>query len=342
MTKKSGKKRLIGLEVDEFSLVDKPAIGETFYVTKSVEGKGDDTVKTKTKSEDTTSLVTDGTETQTAVEPAEATPAAEETTAPATEGEAATVVTPEQLQAVVDSVKSIEGRVVKAEASMKAVEKMLTDSLALHEAAAMALGEIVNLNLSALDAVMVLMQDDEDMMAGEGEGDQAKGLVQEIRDSVKAVSSEVSKAGAKISRTRMTALKEIADKLVALIASVDTTAAEKGVKQKKSIEVAKALQATLATLNSDVSKRFEDLTASCQQLEKNIEGKLEGVAKRLEEMENTAGASDAIADEDDSEQEDSSTSGTSKSVFSGLIPISDIKTRVQKREAYLKGDKNGK
>lgn len=346
--KNSGKKRLIGLDVDEFSLVDKPAIGETFYVTKSVNGKGEDKLKTKGKKEDKkksseteTEVKASSTEnTETENEETEETET-EETETETTETTAS--VSSEDIAKIAETVKGLEARIQKQETSLQAVEKVLTDSLALHETAANALNEIVNLNLIALDAVMVLAADEEDSNAETTDGSvsQSMKLVQEIRDSIKAVRSEVSKAGAKISRGRMVALKEIAEKLAALIASVDSEDAEKGSKRKKSVEAAKALQTSFETLSGSVSKQFESLTESVKTLETGLGGKLESFAKRLEEVENTAGASDAIADEEETE-DDSSSSGTSKSVFAGLIPVKEIQARVSKRQAFLKGDKEGK
>lgn len=301
----SKKKRLIDLDVDEVSLVDKPAIGEPVYLTKRVED-GKVTTKKKGKEEPT---VVDS--------PAKVDPLKEGET--------------EASKALLDSVNS---RFTKLEKSIADVEAMLSQSLQLHETVSVHLNELLSLNLGALDAVMMMMEEqtDETVVAEPAAADSQtmSQKITEIRESVKAVREQVLKAGAKMSRTRLQALRDIAAKLTELITSVDPLEgddAEKktgGKKKAALLAVTKQVQATLETATAEIGE--------CMNKQSELQATVAKLDERLKGVEGTAGASDAIDDEDsDTESGQKKPSSHEKSVFHGLIPVDQIKESIRKR-----------
>lgn len=305
------KKRLIDLEVDEVSLVDKPAIGETVYLTKRVE---DDAVTTKKKG----------------VKAGDANPPAN---------------VPNETDPAALLADKMEKRFDKIEKSISEVEAMLSQSLELHEMVSVHLNEMLALNLGALDAVMMMMQEaEEEDMPMEAAGEDAEAeveqsktskLITEIRDSVKAVRESVQKAGAKMSRTRLQALRDIAAKLTELITSVEPVEGEAekktgGKKKAALVEVTKQFKDSLDSVATEVKGLVDSVD--------DTKKALASMDERLKGVEATAGASDAI-DDDDTEggsNADNSDS-TSKSVFAGLIPVDQIQKSIRERKALNKG-----
>lgn len=220
--------------------------------------------------------------------------------------------------------EQLKKRMEKVEKNLGEVETMLAQSLDLHEVVAANLNEILALQMNALDVVMMMIQEDQtseqpasDQPPSEGEAPTTMAsITEQIRGSIKAVKVEISKAGAKISRGRLQLLRDIASKLGELIQSVDVAdeaASKVGKKGTKKAEVLKTVQ-----------KSFESLTGEIgglKDVSDELREKLTGIEERLKGVESTAGASDAIDDDDAPE----GTSSTSKSVFSGLIPEQDIK-----------------
>jgi len=321
------KKRLIDLEVDEVSLVDKPAIGETVYLTKRVE---DEPVTKKkgavTKSDDAKpGEAADVTTTEDGGDTSD--DAADETK---TEDEADEGGESDSADATKLLAENVNKRFAKIEKSIADVEAMLSQSLQLHEMVTVHLNEMLSINLGALDAVMMLMEEqttDETAAAEPATENQTMSLITEIRESVKAVRQQVLKAGAKMSRSRLQALRDIAAKLTELITSVEPVDAEDT--EKKTVGTKKA---ALLAVTKQFQTSLESVTAEVGDV-MNKQGELQKAVAKLDErlkgVEQTAGASDAIDDdESDESQKDSS---REKSVFHGLIPVDTIRESVRKR-----------
>lgn len=325
------KKRLIDLEVDEVSLVDKPAIGETVYLTKRVE---DEPVAKKkgavTKSEDAKSGETaDVTKTEDGAEDT----SDDATDDDETEGEADDGDASDATKLLADNVNK---RFAKIEKSLVDVEAMMAQSLQLHEMVTVHLNEMLSLNLGALDAVMMMMEEqtpDETATAPAAADNQTMSLITEIRESVKAVRQQVLKAGAKMSRTRLQALRDIAAKLTELITSVepvstDDTEKNAGGKKKAALlAVTKQFQSSLETVTAELG--------DCMNKQGELQKSLTKLDERLKGVEQTAGASDAI-DDDDSDDGQKPDSSREKSVFHGLIPVDTIRESVRKRSESAK------
>lgn len=200
-------------------------------------------------------------------------------------------------------------RITKLEKSFKDVSKTLDRSLGLHEQSANAYDELSTLTLSALDGFMFLVGNEveEDDEAQKEEGS-LTGLMGEIMGNMKKVKEMRSKAGAKVSASRMRVLREIAEKLTQLIDSVSGQSEKKG-------ESKKALDETVATLKSEVS----DLKGTLEESEADKES----LNKRLDDLENEAEGSNGI---DDDEESETTTKTTSKgsSIFSNIVDIDNI------------------
>ncbi|MGE3682414.1 MAG: hypothetical protein AB7G93_11870 [Bdellovibrionales bacterium] len=196
------------------------------------------------------------------------------------------------------------------------LKTMLEQSLALHDEAARALNQIVELNLMALEQVAMLTGD------GSGEGQQNPTPEQtEMMQSISTFKAEISKVGAKISTERLTVLREISEKLSTLIRSVMG-----GKKEGK----------------KDLSKAAEGLVSRVQSLETSVEAirnestnKIEAIGKRLNEIENTAGGSAALSDDEEGGDNGAGSDKSQKSVFSDIIGLDDIKMQISRREAFL-------
>lgn len=197
------------------------------------------------------------------------------------------------------------------------LKTMLEQSLSLHDEAARALNQIVELNLMALEQVAMLTGD-----GGNGEGQANPTPEQtEMMQSISTFKAEISKVGAKISTERLTVLREISEKLSTLIRSVMG-----GKKEGK----------------KDLSKAAEGLVSRVQSLETSVEAirnestnKIEAIGKRLNEIENTAGGSAALSDDEDGGDNGDGKDKSQKSVFSDIIGLDDIKMQISRREAFL-------
>ena len=350
--KKAGQvTRLIDLEVDEVSLVDKPAIGEEIYLTKSVEGGK---VKLKKKN-----ILKSGEEEEAAAaaDPKAAAPAAAEgeeetkeidTNEEEAEGEEAEAAEGEEegeeeeaAEGEEEAEAAVEGdlakRVVALEKNTQELQEMLATSLDFHDQAAQALNSVVVITMAALEMLVDMSEEDMGEHMPEGEGGEANAemsaaakSVGEIRTLCKQFQEDVKKAGAKISSSRMALLQDIATKLNALISSVSADEGKGGKKgKKKSVVAMESLKQQLA----DLKKSFTDVESEKEQLKKQVAEQ----ATRLGEIENTAGASAGIGDdeEEDSESESEGDKTKNKSVFAGLIPVAEIKERHQKRQDFL-------
>ncbi|MGE3680119.1 MAG: hypothetical protein AB7G93_00240 [Bdellovibrionales bacterium] len=196
------------------------------------------------------------------------------------------------------------------------LKTMLEQSLSLHDEAARALNQIVELNLMALEQVAMLTGD------GNGEGQANPTPEQtEMMQSISTFKAEISKVGAKISTERLTVLREISEKLSTLIRSVMG-----GKKEGK----------------KDLSKAAEGLVSRVQSLETSVEAirnestnKIEAIGKRLNEIENTAGGSAALSDDEEGGDNGDGKDKSQKSVFSDIIGLDDIKMQISRREAFL-------
>lgn len=298
-TKIEKKQRLIDLEVDEVSLVDKPAIGEPVYLTKSLD-EGEDSMATKKKkrlkkkAEDSEEIIKNQDEeaSEESLEDEEVASEDDDSTDDSSEeavgknndsdpddeeedeeeedeeeedeedGGDEDEEEDEDEEAAEKATELLVKRIVKAEVkkNLADVEDMLTQSLQLHENVGLALNEILALNMSALDMVMVMVAEDsdDDMMSEEQQA-----MVTDIRDSIKSV--DVKKAGAKISRSRLRTLRDIAAKLTELITSVDDADAEstKGAGKGRKKSLAKSLE----TIN-DLTERLEKAEEGVESLRK--------------------------------------------------------------------------
>ena len=205
---------------------------------------------------------------------------------------------------------------------------MLAQSLALHDTAASALNEIISLNMASLEGVMALLEGSSEGQSAEVQAS-LKEKINEILGCTKSVRSQIAKAGAKISATRLQSLRDIAEKLSVLIESVSGEAAKKDKKKSH-------------TLN-DIGNLISDLTGlkeALASLKDDSVSKFDTFSKKFEELENAAGASNAIEDDEDNESNsESSHHQNEKSVFTGLFPIEDIKKRAKKTEVFLNGKK---
>ncbi len=195
------------------------------------------------------------------------------------------------------------------------LKTMLEQSLSLHDEAARALNQIVELNLMALEQVAMLTGE------GNGEGQAPTPEQTEMMQSISTFKAEISKVGAKISTERLTVLREISEKLSTLIRSVMG-----GKKEGK----------------KDLSKAAEGLVSRVQSLETSVEAirnestnKIEAIGKRLNEIENTAGGSTALSDDEEGGDNGDGKDKSQKSVFSDIIGLDDIKMQISRREAFL-------
>lgn len=345
--KKAGQiTRLVDLDVDEVSLVDKPAIGEEIYLTKSVEGGK---VKLKKKNilkgdEEKPAAAADpkaGEAAANAEDPTkeiDANAEADEAEGEEEGDEAAAAGGEAEEEGEEEDAPAAEGDVAKRlavlEKNTEDLQEMLATSLDFHEQAAQALNSVVVITMAALEMLVDMSQEDEEAPAA-GEGATAEmtasaKAVGELRVLTKKFQEDVQKAGAKISSSRMALLQDIATKLNALISSVSADEGKGGKKgKKKSAVEMESLKQQLV----DLKKSFSDVETEKDQLKKQVADQ----ATRLGEIESTAGASAGIGDdeEEDSESETEGDKTKGKSVFAGLIPVADIKERVKKRQDFL-------
>jgi len=217
---------------------------------------------------------------------------------------------------------SLEKKVSKLEKNIEDVGAMLARSLELHDMAAAALNEIVALTFGALDGVMMLMEQNKDVSQND--------LFREIVDSIKSEREKVSKKGAKISTSRMAVLRDIATKLNQLIASVATDEMKGEQKTKAVSEIQKSLEEMKEELK-------EEINSSSSNLKEDIEGKLKDMQAKLDELEQSGGASYGLGEEDDDEESDEESSEQEKtSIFSSVIGLDEISKTIEKKRRNLK------
>lgn len=209
----------------------------------------------------------------------------------------------------------------KIQKQFSELKTMLEQSLSLHDEAARALNQIVELNVMALEQIAMLAQGAEG-----GEGAAAPTSAQtEMMQTISTFKAEISKIGAKISSERLTVLREISEKLSNLIRSV--MGEEKDEKKKN-----------LSKATEGLVSRIQSLETSVEAVRNESTNKIEAIGKRLNEIENTAGGSAALSD--DEEGGDDGKDKSQKSVFSDIIGLDDIKMQISRREAYLNKPKS--
>lgn len=188
----------------------------------------------------------------------------------------------------------------KLEKSLDDVKEMLSTSLGIHEQTAMGFNEIVGLTFGALDLVTNLIDTDKE--------DTAK-CIKEIKEKISQ--EDVSKAGAKISSSRLQTLRDIAEKLSQLIESVSgESMKESKEKNVKSIDELK-----------NISKNNTEMI-------KGMEEKLIGLVKNVEALSLAGGVSNAL---DDEIEDQSEINKFDKVDFSDIVGISDIKKRYESK-----------
>lgn len=218
-------------------------------------------------------------------------------------------------------------RVVKLEKSLEDVSDMLERSLELHAFAGDALNEVVALTFASLDMLMVMIEE-----RMEESGEQAatqSSLFSDINESIKSVRSEISKAGAKISGKRMAVLREIAAKLSELIESVmGVSDSKKGVTKSAISEVQKSLE----SFKDEIKKEISSASSS---LKEDIDERLKQVNTKLEDIEQSGGASLGLEDDDEFESDNPDDVEKGKSVFSNLLGLEDITKNIERKKRNL-------
>jgi hypothetical protein len=219
-------------------------------------------------------------------------------------------------------------RVVKLEKNLEDVSGMLERSLELHDFAAGALNEVVSLTFASIDMLMAMMAERKE----EGDSEKAKeqeSIFTSINDSIKSVRQDVEKAGAKISGKRMAVLREIAGKLSELIESVLNNDSRKGVTKSAMTE----LQKSLDSFKEEIK---EELKTSSSSFKEDIDSKLEKINTKLEDIEQSGGASFNLGDDDEEESDADDEVEKGESVFSNLVGLSDISKNIQRKQRNLK------
>lgn len=352
-SKKQGEvTRLLDLEVDEVSLVDKPAIGEEIYVSKSVTKEGGTSMAKKKKvkkgeeekpkagAQAEGEEVEETEESEGAEGEAEGDESEADDSSDAEGSEEGEESEEGDEAASAEEVKALKSEVADVKKSLDEVTQMLAQSMDFHDQAAQALNQVIALTMGALDMLVNMSEESvaEDQAEGEAEATEASAESEGVAEAAKAVKlqiqkfhKDVEKAGAKISSSRLSILQEIATKLTALIESVvaNNKDAKKGGKKaaaKKSLE-----HESLKSEVSELKKSLQAATDANTELKKTVDG----MATKLNEIESHAGGSAGIEDDDD-ESDSSETEPKNKSVFAGLVPVDQIKADIRKREALAK------
>jgi hypothetical protein len=387
----SGQKRIVDLEVDENSLVDKPAIGESFFLIKRMKdgtiaplpkeiiqkasGWMESVKKSETNAPDTCVFckVEGGREPKLGLlcsvcfscaseridkgvfdaciegtfdiekyrvenpdelqEPSttKADPAAPPEEKTNEEGERKPTESPDkQTQENPDNLKSdpekpaetsVEIKLVKLEKQVEDLVAMLQESLGLHESAAQALNQAVALIASALEQLATLSTMD---TGGEGETEETMAAAKNVQTCVQALreqntSEPIEKVGAKISSARMQMLRDLSEKLAELLGSLVDSRGKDGKQNgtRKDLEL-------VVTRLGDVEAQIKELASKAEDLPKLV--------KRIDDLENTSGASGAL----DGDEEPSPKTTSKKSLFSDVIGLSDIKQGIDARDKFLK------
>ena len=235
---------------------------------------------------------------------------------------------PSDLKAELQKGSNMGGEIMKEtlekiQKQFSELKDMLEQSLSLHDEAARALNQIVELNVMALEQVTMLAQD-QGGMADDPNAAPPPDQTQ-MMETISAFKAEISKVGAKISGERLTVLRDISEKLSALIRSVMDGKKDR---KKKNLE-----QPTEGLVS-----RIQSLETSVEAIRNESTNKIEAIGKRLNEIEHTAGGSSALSDDDDGSE--SGSKDTKKSVFSDLIGLDEIKMQISRREAYLNKPKS--
>lgn len=231
----------------------------------------------------------------------------------------------EQLQKIMKGEKpSVSKRLSQVEKQFEELKSLLEQSLALHDEAARSLNQIVEMQMMALEQVLMLTDPDEQPDGQDGDVTAASRHTN-LLGELKTLKAEVSKAGAKISTSRLRVLQEISEKLSDLIRS-----AMDGGKDGKHKSVNKSTDGLVG--------RLKTVESSIEAIRNEATNKVEALAKRIDEFENTAGASGALDDDEDSASEENS-SASQKSIFAPLIGLDEIKMQIEKRDTYLRKDK---
>ena len=221
-----------------------------------------------------------------------------------------------------DGAMDLEKRIQELSKGMSDLKTLLEQSLSLHDEAARALNQIVELNVMALEQMATMSGDESNSAEEDVSVQQRKSLLADITKN----KPEITKIGAKISTARLNMLRDISQKLSELIQSVMT---EKKSKLK-----------TVKEAESNLSAQVKSCETQLESMKNDTSNKIDSLAKRLNDIENTAGLSGAI-EEDEGGQEEKNNEDKQKSIFAPLIGLDEIKMQVAKRNAYLaKGPKS--
>ncbi len=360
MGKKNDKKRLKDLEVNEVSLVDKPAIEEEFIITKSVKGKEpslltkeemEKAAKEKADKDAAEKLAQDEKEAKekTDKDATEKAAADEKAAKEKADKEAADLISADPtVKAQAEIKKQLEaqdGEIKTVSKGLFELQQMLAGMIDLHYQAGASLNMIFDMTYSSLDMVSTMM---EGAMIGKSATEVQTKTLTDLRKSIAdeqkthreevAKSKEenekkegVEKAGAKISAARMSTLQDIATKLNGLIAEVAAAAKEvsksaQGADEAKTKEIA------------ELKKQLETLQKSIADGDVEVKKQVETLTKRLGELENTASPPSSL--EDDVEDEEEPTEKGSS--FAGVLGLDDIKKGVVHRTELLNRGKKDK
>lgn len=218
----------------------------------------------------------------------------------------------------------------KLQKNIDELREMLERSLGLHDSAAAALNEIVMINVASLEALAASV------------GASVKGnkdLHSEFIDALsktKKIKKEIKKAGAKISTGRLTALREIAEKLSELIESVGPT-------KKNSKEVSKSNSDDESDETTELVKTLTDTVDTLKDLlAKSNKGNgkaIEALTKRFDDLEVTSGlSSDLDGDDAADDDEDSDDNDDKENVFKGFLGLGELTSEIRKRRGKVSSE----
>lgn len=212
-----------------------------------------------------------------------------------------------------------EKRVAAVEKQLGDIQEMLTASLDMHEQAAMMMSQMGELIMGSLELVTMMAEEQG------GEAEQTQQAAKGLKEKIKAFRNDnVQKAGAKISQNRLNVLREIADKLSALIESVAPSDDEGKGKKGKSRKTSKSAEV------ESLKKEIESLKKSVSEAG-DVKKQLGEMANRLNDIEASAGASTGIDDDEEDDEEESSEEDDG-SVFKGFGPLQGVTERINKQQ----------
>jgi len=183
---------------------------------------------------------------------------------------------------------------------------LLEGAAEFHEQAVIMLNQQAELLVGALEMVMMLEMGDTQVQQAD-----------ELRQELKNFHGTVQKAGAKISSSRLQTLRDIAEKLTALIQSVAGESQKQG--GKKGGKQAKKKSVEMESLTKELSELKKSVATKDEELKKMVD--------RLDDLEAFGDASQEIDDEDDDSDSSSETEG---SVFKDFGPLKGVTDRIQK------------